>query len=119
MPRLKDEEGRETLTKTRKKSEVKANAVSPQKVSEELGCSRATIVNAAVRADVGVWVAGQVTNPKTGVTTEVVRLVALYKKDVKAVEKNIYQTPGNPDWVSKIPRDDWSTIKTKKPKKSK
>ena len=75
-------------------------------------------MNAAVRADVGVWVQGQVTNPKTGVTTEVVRLVALYKDDVKEVKKNIYQTPGNPSWVSNIPRDNWSTIK-KKSKKSK
>ena len=103
---------------TNAKEKIKPNAVSPQKVSEEWGCSRATVVNAAVRADVGVWVAGQVTDPKTKQKKEVVRLVALYKKDLPKVMRCVNQTPGNPNWTSGHTMGDWSTIK-KKSKKSK
>lgn len=74
------------------------NAFSPKTLADELGCSRGTIVNAAKRADVGIYVAGEYS--RNGKSQSVDRLVAIHEKDINKVKKAIRGTPGNPNFIA-------------------
>ena len=74
------------------------DTISPKALSDELGCSRGTIVAAAKRADVGIYVAGEYT--RKGKVMDVDRLVAIHTKDIAKVKKAIRPTPGNPNFIA-------------------
>lgn len=74
------------------------DTVSPKALADELGCSRGTVVNAARRADVGIYVSGEYT--RKGKVMDVDRLVAIHTKDIERVKKAIRGTPGNPNFIA-------------------
>ncbi len=90
------------------------DTVSPKALADELGCSRGTVVNAARRADVGIYVSGEYT--RNGKAQSVDRLVAIHTKDIGKVKKAIRGTPGNPNFIAAgktkhALSDDFSTVK--------